>query len=422
MDSVSLQFFGPPVIFVRGIQVPIKRNKTLALIAYLAVRGSPVSRDRMTDMLWPGLEVKKARANLRTVLSESKHLLPEGVISTEGHSLKIITGPSVTCDVREFMHLAGSDEGPEQIDKLSKSLVVYRGEFLQGLSLPECPDFDDWMFDTGQRLLVSYSRALEVLMTSAREQGNADKAVDYARKILDLDPLREDAHRVIMELSASRGDSTSAIRQFEILKRTLEREHEGPPEKETADLAAKLGKNERSSINGPKKTSKTSKRRRLLALSALTVFLAMAGVIILFLHGNGKTRENEPISIAVLPFNFLCLEEGVDRYAESFTIEMITALAEEPLFRVTPHVSVRKYTETILTLAEIARELDVRYILDGATQANETRIRFSVQLIDVKLDKCIWAEMYECEKGDSLSTQREVVDFIKRKVQKEIVQ
>lgn len=420
MDSVSFHFFGPPVIFVKGIQVPVKRNKTLALIAYLAVRGSPVSRDRMTDMLWPGLEVKKARANLRTVLSESKHLLPEGVIGTEGHSLRIITGPSVTCDVLEFLHLAGSDEGRGQIDQLSESLVLYRGEFLQGLSLPECPDFDDWVFDTGQRLLVSYSRALEVLMTSAREQGNADKAVDCARKILELDPMREDAHRVIMELSASRGDTASAIRQFEVLKRILEREHEGPPEKETSDLAATLGKTDQGSINGPKKTSKTSKRRRFLTLAALPLFLAVAVMVFLFLPGKKKPGENEPVSIAVLPFNFLCLEEGVDRYAESFTIEMITALAEEPMFKVTPHISVKKYTESILTVAEIARELNVRYILDGATQANETRIRFSVQLIDVKLDECIWAEMYECEKGDSLSTQREVVDFIKHKVQKEI--
>ena len=422
MYSVSFQFLGRPSVSVNGRPVNISRHKTIALIAYLAVTGVPHSREKIADLFWPDLDEKRARANLRTVLSDCHHFLPEDILEVEGDSLRIACGPRVQCDILTFMDLTNAKTQAEKRDteRLAKAARLYRGEFLQGLSLPDCPGFEDWKFDTAQFLLTGYSKVLERLHFAAREQGDTNTAIDSARRILATDPLREDMHRALMETLADSGDTRAALRQFEILRRILRREDEGEPEAETSELAAELLRPGKRARPGGLQASSPAGRKPYILIASVAVLLSAAALSLLMIERNRGPSADSPVSIAVLPFNFLCLAEDDERNAESFTIEMTTALAKEPFFSVIPHVSVKKYAKSILTVPEIAEELGVRYILDGATQADAKRLRFSVQLIDARLNECLWAEMYECEMNNTLATQKEVVDFIKNKVQQEL--
>ena len=96
-------------------------------------------------------------------------------------------------------------------------------------------------------------------------------------------------------------------------------------------------------------------------------------------------------------------------FAECFTIEMINSLAEEKYLEVKPAQTVSGYKESILTVKEIAEELKVDYIIDGSAMSYDECIRFSVQLIEVRNDCCIWAGSYNCKIDNSLETELEIV-------------
>jgi TolB-like protein len=336
------------------------------------------------------------------------------VVCCEGAAISISGGDRVTCDVVDFMEAikGGRNIITDRKDCLSSSASLYRGPFLNGFSLPDCPVFDDWQFEKQQDLLVHHTLALEELIDILIKEGSTEKALGYARTLLDLDPSREDRHRMIMELNVSLGNYTAALGQFDLLKHQLQRDGQPNPESETLEIAKSLyGKIKNNCIPYDYDGKPEHRRRNWIPFTAAAVVM-LSAVVLIFFVWKAEASPRGPVSIAVMPFRFLCLGDGVEQAAENFTSEMITTLARDPFFAVTPHGSVRQYRETIKTVAEIADELDVDYILEGVTQTQGNQIRFSVQLIDSKRDECIWADMYEGDLTGGLAFQQEVTEYL----------
>ena len=409
------------MFLVDGKPVHLHRQKTIALLAYLAVTNVPHSRERLCDILWPDLNEKKARANLRTCLSECRHYFSEHLVLSEGANLFIPLGDNTTCDVIDFQKAisGGKNDTSNRENCLTTATILYKGPFLQGLSLPDCPDFDDWQFETQQQMLVSYTLVLEELVPFLSKGGRVETALIYARDLLDLDPCREDRHRMIMELHATLGDFKAALGQFDILQHQLQRDGLPGPKPKTRELAMALSQEVEDKSTSQEDIGTSKCRQRIRPFLATAIILSAITAIILFIPWNQAPAPQDPISIAVLPFRFLCMGDGVAEAAEYFTNEMITTLAQDPFFAVTPHVSVRQYRETIKTVTEIAEELDVCYILEGVTQTQGSLIRFSVQLIDTKMDECIWADLYEGDFTGGIEFQQEVTEYLAKSIKRE---
>jgi TolB-like protein/DNA-binding winged helix-turn-helix (wHTH) protein/Tfp pilus assembly protein PilF len=113
-------------------------------------------------------------------------------------------------------------------------------------------------------------------------------------------------------------------------------------------------------------------------------------------------------SVAVLPLQDLSPDSGQEYFADGITEEVITNLAQTLPLRVISRTSVMKYKRTDKAIAQIARELGVDAIVEGAVARSGDRVRVTVQLIDAAEDRHLWARTYERRLEDIFAIEDEV--------------
>ncbi|NND45128.1 MAG: hypothetical protein HKN58_07375 [Xanthomonadales bacterium] len=102
-------------------------------------------------------------------------------------------------------------------------------------------------------------------------------------------------------------------------------------------------------------------------------------------------------SIAVLPFTNRSADANDLYFTDGIHDDLLTQLSKIDAFSVISRTSVMEYRDTTKNLKEIARELDVNNIMEGAVQRAGNRVRINVQLIDAESDEHLWAEIYDRE-------------------------
>ena len=120
------------------------------------------------------------------------------------------------------------------IGDVAEALARYRGRLLEGLN-PRAQMFDDWLVMEQQRIDRLAVAGLERLLESDEASLNGDMAIQRARALLRIDPLREDIHRTLMLLLHNEGRSTEALKQYQNCRAILERELGIPPENPGVD-------------------------------------------------------------------------------------------------------------------------------------------------------------------------------------------
>ena len=165
-------------------------------------------------------------------------------------------------------------------------------------------------------------------------------------------------------------------------------------------------------------------RRALVAGVAGGMALLLAvGALFLAFHAGGfgthamvRSAIGER-SLAVLPLINLSGDPGQDYFADGLTEELITRLAQIAALRVISRSSVVHYKGTRKTVGQIAKELNVGFILEGSAVRSGDRVRVSATLIDAKKDNHLWAESYQRGLKDVLVLQSDLVRAIVDKVQ-----
>ncbi|MBI4913711.1 MAG: winged helix-turn-helix domain-containing protein [Acidobacteria bacterium] len=105
--------------------------------------------------------------------------------------------------------------------------------------------------------------------------------------------------------------------------------------------------------------------------------------------------EGIEASLAVLPFANLSPDPENAYVADGLTEELISDLSRVRALGVISRTSAMHYKETSKRLPEIARELKVRYILEGSVRKGDGRLRVSVRLIDAPSERHLWAEKFD---------------------------
>ncbi len=125
--------------------------------------------------------------------------------------------------------------------------------------------------------------------------------------------------------------------------------------------------------------------------------------------GFGRTWEDpDKPSVAVLPFANLSGHPELDYLVDGLSEEVITGLARIPQLSVVARNSSFAYKDKSVNVKHVARELGVRYVLTGGFRKTGDRVRITVQLIDSRSGRHLWAERYDLPTGDVLSIQDEV--------------
>ena len=117
-------------------------------------------------------------------------------------------------------------------------------------------------------------------------------------------------------------------------------------------------------------------------------------------------------SIAVLPFENMSGESEQEFFADGMTEDIITGLSRFRSLFVIPRNSTISYKGRSPDPKTIARELGVRYILEGSVRRGGDRIRITGQLIDAEAGGHLWSERYDAELTDIFKVQDEVTEAI----------
>ena len=123
----------------------------------------------------------------------------------------------------------------------------------------------------------------------------------------------------------------------------------------------------------------------------------------------GPTLLDGP-RIAVLAFANITGDCRQEPFADGITEELITALSKVGWLVVASRASCFAYKGQAIGTRQIARELGVRYLLQGSTRNGGDHARIAVQLVDCLLDQHIWAEQYDAEIGSAFAAQAEICD------------
>ena len=159
--------------------------------------------------------------------------------------------------------------------------------------------------------------------------------------------------------------------------------------------------------------------RTAAALGILPIIVG--GVLTLSIAGLHErvfgTRAAVPIrSLAVLPLENLTGDPTQDYFVDGIHDELITEAAQISSLKVISRTSVLRYKKQAKPLPEIARELDVDGVVEGAVQRSGDRIHLTVQLISAHNDRHLWAQSYDRDLRELPALPREIARTIARQL------
>lgn len=216
-------------------------GKAEALLRYLGIayqRG--LARDILLQLLWPDISAPLARQSLHSLVHSLHKLMGDAiggsapVIHYDGtYRLNVEAG--VASDVAYFNALARAGDQqvhagdlPAAIDAYTCATELYRGDL--------CIDLDVSALIEREHLRTRFLTLLTYLADSHYDAGNYGPCLKHGWRLLESDPCREDAHRVIMRCYVRQGKRAEALRQYRVCETVLRVEFDAVPESATTEL------------------------------------------------------------------------------------------------------------------------------------------------------------------------------------------
>ena len=188
------------------------------LIALLALKDRPVGRLHLAGTLWPDCPTERSLADLRTTLWRVNQA-SEHVIAATQSLLTLEDGIEV--DVRNLVAFARRLTEAERLSKTVDLDSVDQASLVGDL-LPDW--YDDWLHDEREGLRQTRLHALESLARALSTSGRHADAIQAALAAIRLEPLRESAHRTLIEIHLAEGNKSEACRQFQQCRQLLREE------------------------------------------------------------------------------------------------------------------------------------------------------------------------------------------------------
>lgn len=183
--------------------------KRLALLAFLTShqpRG-PVRRQKLVSLLWPESSSTSGRAALSTTLSRLRASLGGEVLRGRGQETILLSAEHFRSDVAAF-HAAF------EAGRYREAVELYAGPFLEGFRPPDARPFEEWVARQRDRCHQQAYRAAMEAAGEARREGDLNGAEACLRRAREIDPLREEAVREVIDLRAEHGNTACPVRAY----------------------------------------------------------------------------------------------------------------------------------------------------------------------------------------------------------------
>lgn len=136
---------------------------------------------------------------------------------------------------------------------------------------------------------------------------------------------------------------------------------------------------------------------------------------------SGELALPDKPSIAVLPFANMSGDPEQEYFADGITEDITTALSHHRWFFVIARNSTFVYKGRAVDVKQVARELGVRYILEGSVRRAGQRLRITGQLIDAETGNHLWAERYDRDMADIFAIQDEITQSVVGAIEPEML-
>ncbi|MGH7466455.1 MAG: AfsR/SARP family transcriptional regulator [Longimicrobiales bacterium] len=197
--NILLRLLGSPGIHGPdgALSGPVVHRHRLALLALLAAAPKGIlARDRVLGLLWPETDTASARRLLNNAVHVVRQVLGDDVVITEGEGLRF-DAAKLRVDVLEF-------EAAVKRGEALAAVELYTGPFLDGLSLPDAVEFEQWQERERERLERLYYVALERLAEATEREQGAAEALLWWRRRLACTPADG---RIVLRLMRALGDA-----------------------------------------------------------------------------------------------------------------------------------------------------------------------------------------------------------------------
>lgn len=407
---LEIKLFGELQVARDGAAVRLPPSKkTRALLAFLASVDRPQRRERLISMLWSVPD--DPRGALRWSLSKLREILDDDQIKrvVADRDTVALDLSDVSADIDTLRSMAATDPVDVATTVLTTLLDATQGGFLEGLSLPDCPEFQAWHIAEADDLARQRDLLLATLCT--RLQDEPEQALPYARQRVDAMPGNATAQAALITLLARLGRANELDAQYQ--RALADAAHMGQDDVGLIE-AAWRDRATAGTATGP--SSDGAESEPLAPSSA----------------GDEKTSPQafaaDPDSaalwrrpaIAVLPFENMSGDPEQDYFADGIADDLITALYSWRWIPVIARHSSFSYKGRHVDVVDVGRELGARYVVVGSVRRAGRRIRVSAQLIDASNGHHLWAQRFDREIDDVFEMQDEVTQQIVLHIEPEL--
>jgi DNA-binding SARP family transcriptional activator/tetratricopeptide (TPR) repeat protein len=240
--QLEIRVLGPLEVLDGGERQDLPPSrKTRALLAYLVATGRPHTRSALCGLFWQ--DVNDPRAGLRWALSKLRTVVDDGdhrriVASRERVELDL---ERAVVDLRRTRTAVPDDPAGARVAVLEEAVAAFRGEFLEGLDLPSCRQYEVWCLGMRERLRRVHLSIRTALTERLLGGGDPTRALPHALEQLRLDPFSEEAYVGAMDVLGQLGRVDRALELYDRCRQMLSNELETVPSPELEAARRRLG-------------------------------------------------------------------------------------------------------------------------------------------------------------------------------------
>ncbi|WP_246681376.1 BTAD domain-containing putative transcriptional regulator [Mesorhizobium sp. B2-3-14] len=404
LPCLSVRLLGPLAITRNGLPTALPASRKLrALLAYLVLAPHPVGRGRLCELLWD--VPNDPRGELRWCLSKLR-----GALDTPGRRRVRTHDDTVALDLDaclvdalEISHAATHGVGTLDAQQLRALAKLFAGDFLDGLELERNPHFNSWLIGQRRRFRSIHAAVLEQLVASL--PNDCGEGIAHLDRWVELAPFDGRAHTALLASLARRGEIAAAEKHLVVAAQLFQSEDLDFAPLQSAWRAIR----DQQSAASPR------------TLPACRSTASQSGFPLD--PPNPGPPAPDPVepshaSLAVMPF----VEEAGPRggLADGLTHDIITRLAKLRDFFVIARGSVFALADKGIAPEEAGRRLKVDYVATGTVRSMAGRLIVSVELVEVRTARIVWAETFERRPDDIFAVLDDIGDSIVSSISSEI--
>jgi DNA-binding SARP family transcriptional activator len=395
----EVRVLGPVGVSRGGAPVPLPRSrKVRALLGYLSLSPSAVSRSRLCALLWdvpndPRGELRWCLSKLRGVMDDPER---RRVITSEGNLIALDLADGVV-DALEVERLAGGGIENASSESLAELCARFGGELLEGIEIDGTPEFTGWVTAQRQRYRATHGAALRELV--ARAPAGSDEGFRWLEAWLQIAPFDQRPHEAMLEGLVRSGRLRDAEQHAAATIRSFEQEG--------LDWAPL-----RDAWHGLRRAAEGTRGAPEASAASVTVVAAEV-------PAPSEAPRRRRASVAVMPFAD-DVPRAARRVADGLTEDIITRLAKLRVLFVIARGTVYALRERGVGVEEAGRLLNVEYVVSGSVRRQGDRVSVVVELVETEGARIVWTDELDGVADDTFSVLDAIVDRIVAAIAEEI--